>query len=147
MTLSTSTGPLIVKRVIAAPAEVIFDAWTDADSFATWMQAGLVTAAEATTDPRVGGEFTVMVHTPSATLLHRGTYLVVDRPRQLSFTWQSPATEDKETLVTVDFIPVETGTEVAITHERLEGRAAWDSHSDGWTACLEALDRLAVARA
>ena len=146
MTVYTPTSPLIVKRVIAAPADVIFDAWTDADSFATWMTAGPVTHAEATTDPRVGGEFTVMVHTPSESLPHRGTYLVIDRPRRLSFTWFSPNTDDKETIVTVDFTEVDAGTEVAVTHEGLPSRRAWDAHSGGWVACLEALDRLAVAR-
>jgi uncharacterized protein YndB with AHSA1/START domain len=146
MTLYTPNGTLVVKRVIAAPAEVIFDAWTDADSFATWMTAGPVTHAEATTDPRVGGGFTVMVHTPSQSLPHSGTYLVIDRPRRLSFTWQSPNTDDKETVVTVDFTEVDAGTEVAVTHEGLPGRSSWDAHSGGWVACLEALDRLAVAR-
>lgn len=146
MTLYTSTSPLVVKRVIAAPAEVIFDAWTDADSFGTWMTAGPVIRAEATTDPRVGGEFTVMVHTPSAVLPHRGTYLVVDRPRQLSFTWESPNTDGQETVVTVDFTEVDAGTEVAVTHAGLPSRSAWDAHSGGWVACLEALDRFAVAQ-
>jgi uncharacterized protein YndB with AHSA1/START domain len=147
MTVYTPNQALVVKRVIAAPAEVIFDAWTDADSFATWMTAGPVTAAEATTDPRVGGEFTVVVHTPSETLPHRGTYLVIDRPRRLSFTWLSPNTDNRETTVTVDFTPVGAGTEVAVTHEGLRSPHAWDSHSGGWAACLEALDRLTVARA
>ena len=146
MTLYTPNGTLVVKRVIAAPAEIIFDAWTDADSFATWMTAGPVTHAEATTDPQVGGEFTVMVHTPTQALPHRGTYLVIDRPRRLSFTWLSPNTDDKETVVTVDFTEVAAGTEVAVTHEGLPGRRAWDAHSGGWIACLEALERLAVAR-
>lgn len=146
MTLYTPNGTLVVKRVIAAPAEIIFDAWTDADSFATWMTAGPVTAAEATTDPRVGGEFTVVVQTPTETIPHRGTYLVIDRPRQLSFTWESPKTEDAETVVTVDFTEVPAGTEVAVTHAGLPGRSSWDAHSGGWIACLEALDRLAVAR-
>jgi uncharacterized protein YndB with AHSA1/START domain len=146
MTVYTPAGTLVVKRVIAAPAEIIFDAWTDADSFATWMTAGPVTAAEATTDPRVGGDFTVIVHTPEQTLPHRGTYLVIDRPRKLSFTWLSPNTEGRETVVTVDFTEVDAGTEVAVTHEGLPGQRAWDAHAGGWVACLEALDRLTVAR-
>lgn len=146
MTDYTPDGALVVKRVIAAPAEIIFDAWTDADSFATWMTAGPVTRAEATTDPRVGGEFTVMVHTPTETLPHRGTYLVIDRPRRLSFTWLSPNTDDQETTVTVDFTEVAAGTEVSVTHRGLPSRRAWDAHSGGWIACLEELGRLTVAR-
>ncbi len=147
MTFNTPPRPLVVKRIIAAPAEVIFDAWTDADSFATWMTNGPITSAEATTDPRVGGEFTIIVHTPSISIPHRGTYLVIDRPRRLSFTWQSPITEGTETLVTVDLTAHESGTEVSVTHERLQSQISWEAHSDGWIACLEALDRLAVARA
>ena len=66
-------------------------------------------------------------------------YRVIDRPRRLVFTWISRGTEQKETLVTVDFIARGKGTEVVVTHEHLP-ESARPSHTNGWTSGLERLD-------
>jgi uncharacterized protein YndB with AHSA1/START domain len=140
MTSSTATDALIVKRVIAASPEALFDAWTDPAALAVWMVPGDGTHTDAVADPRVGGEFTLTMHSPSSSVLHRGTYLVIDRPRRLSFTWQSRYTGDLETVVTIDFTALESGTEVAITHTGLPTLEAVDDHSGGWDDCLVELD-------
>ena len=70
---------------------------------------------------------------------HTGVYRVIDRPRQLVFTWHSRGTEQKESLVTVDFIARGERTEVVVTHEQLP-ESAQPSHTNGWTSGLERLD-------
>lgn len=130
---------LVVSRVIAASPEVLFDAWTDPRSLAAWMQPGDATHTEVSADARVGGEFSILMHMPGAPVLHRGTYLEIDRPRRLAFTWRSRFTDDGDTLVTVDFRATDAGTEVAVTHERLPNESARSAHEDGWTSCLSEL--------
>ena len=133
------TAPLVVSRLIAAAPEPLFDAWLDPEALAVWMRPSTATHTDVTADPRVGGEFRIVMHNLDAPIVHRGTYLTIDRPRRLAFTWRSPVTEDEDTLVTVDFEPRASGTEVVITHERLPHDASADAHRDGWTDCLTGL--------
>ena len=63
----------------------------------------------------------------------------------VNITWESPATESRETLVTVDFIPKGKATEIVVTHERLP-ESARPSHSNGWTSAIEKLAIFVEAR-
>ena len=77
---------------------------------------------------------------PSGPIVHKGVYRTIDRPKRLVFTWISAPTENKETLVTVDFVKLDKRTEVIVTHEQLpESEVA--SHTRGWTSGLEHLDQ------
>ena len=59
------------------------------------------------------------------------------------FTWVSPHTGERDTLVTVDFLPRDKRTEVVVTHEQLPEEKR-EAHNGGWTRALEKLD--AVSR-
>ncbi len=130
-----------VRREIAASADEIFDAWLDPESLADWMRPGQILRTTAKVDARVGGGFEVLMHREQDSLLHTGTYRVIDRPRRLQFTWISPATEQRESLVTVDFLARgEDRTEVRLTHEQLpQTEETRSSHAEGWTMALERL--------
>jgi uncharacterized protein YndB with AHSA1/START domain len=145
MTSAAPTTPLVVSRLIAAAAEPLFDAWLDPEALAVWMRPGDTIHTDVSADPTVGGEFRIVMHSLDAPIVHRGTYRTIDRPHRLAFTWRSPVTEDEETLVTVDFEPRASGTEVIVTHERLPHQAAVDAHSDGWTDCLTGLAAYATS--
>jgi uncharacterized protein YndB with AHSA1/START domain len=136
---SAGTTGLVVRRTIAASAQTLFDAWLDPASLATWMRPGTTTSATVRTDPRVGGTFEIAMHMPDVTMVHTGEYRVIDRPHRLSFTWISSATNGIATDVTVDFLPVDAGTEVVITHTALP-EAEIAGHSAGWSGILVELD-------
>jgi uncharacterized protein YndB with AHSA1/START domain len=133
-----TASSITVRRTIAASAEEIFDAWLDAESLATWMQPGETQRTTARTDARVGGSYEVVMHWPNEQILHRGTYQKIERPHRLVFTWISPATEQRETLVNVELHARGDATEVVVTHERLPEREA-ASHEQGWTEALALL--------
>ena len=65
---------LTVRPEIAAPAEVLFDAWLDAKSLGTWMRPGTTRETRAETDPRVGGDFRIVMVNDESSMLHTGTY-------------------------------------------------------------------------
>ena len=75
----------------------------------------------------------------SGPIVHKGVYRTIERPKRLVFTWISGPTENKETLVTVDFVRIDKRTEVIVTHEQLP-ESAMPSHRNGWTSGLEHLD-------
>ena len=136
---SLAPAAVVVRRTIAASAYDLFDAWLDPEALAEWMRPGTIQRSEARTDPRVGGEYQVIMHGEKGTIPHRGTYRVIDRPRRLVFTWISPFA-GADSVVTVDFIPMGARTEVVVTHEQLPENEI-GTHTRGWTGGLENLDR------
>jgi uncharacterized protein YndB with AHSA1/START domain len=116
----------------------LFDAWLDPEALAVWMRPGTIKKTTAKVDARVGGRYEIVMQ-GDETYPHSGEYLVIDRPRRLAFTWISNGTEQRESLVTVDFLTAGKETEVVVTHERLP-HSQRTSHTNGWTSALEHLD-------
>jgi uncharacterized protein YndB with AHSA1/START domain len=52
---------LVIRRLIRAPREDVFAAWTDPSSIAQWMCPGGIKTAEAQLDARVGGKFRIVM--------------------------------------------------------------------------------------
>jgi uncharacterized protein YndB with AHSA1/START domain len=138
MNAAIATAAVVVRRTIAATAEELFDAWLDPQAMAIWMRPGSIQTTVATVDPRVGGRYEIVMRSATDTYPHSGVYRVINRPRQLVFTWISRGTEHRESLVTVDFIARGAATEVVVTHEQLPEGAA-PSHAEGWTGALARL--------
>ena len=139
MNAALASAAVVVRRTIAASPEDLFDAFLDSEALATWMRPGTIRSTVATVEPRVGGRYEITMQGESGPLPHTGVYRVIDRPKRLVFTWHSIATEQKETLVTVDFVKSGAKTEVVVTHEMLSDSAR-GPHSRGWTSGLEHLD-------
>ena len=134
-----ASAAVVVRRVIAASAEDLFDAWLDPEALAQWMRPGTIISTVARVDPRVGGAYEITMQGQDGAYVTKGVYRVIERPRRLVFTWVSGPAENKETLVTVDFVRVDQRTEVIVTHEQLP-ESAMPSHRNGWTSGLEHLD-------
>jgi uncharacterized protein YndB with AHSA1/START domain len=138
MTADPAHGALVVRRTIPVSRELVFAAWLDPASLATWMCPG---AAHSTAhvDPKVGGAFRVVMDHGDEQVVHTGTYLTIEPPARLSFTWISPYTDMLPSIVTVEFHPRGDGTEVVLTHERLPARHV-GAHKKGWGEILAKLE-------
>lgn len=137
---AASQRSLTVQRDIDASPEELFDAWLDPESLAVWMKgADFIKASTARVDPRVGGEYRIVMQAADRAYVHSGTYRTIDRPRTLSFTWTSDATQHQPTLVTVEFRPKGAMTRIVLTHEQLPEHEIED-HRKGWTWVLELLN-------
>jgi len=134
------SAAVIVRRTIAATAEDLFDAWLDPEALATWMRPSEIQTTTASIDPRVGGRYQIDMQGPTERYPHTGVYRTIDRPRRLVFTWISRGTDQKESLVTVDFLPKGERTEVIVMHELLADGAR-PSHEKGWSSALETLEQ------
>ncbi len=145
MNVAVAPATVIVRRTIAASAEELFDAWLDPEALAIWMRPGAIRSTVAKVDARVGGHYEIVMQSDSATYANKGTYLVIDRPRRLVFTWVASGTEGFESLVTVDFLPVDEHTEVVLTHEQLPAGLR-EPHRNGWTSGIEHLDQFVCGR-
>ena len=130
---------LVVRRFIPAPRERVFAAWLDPASLAQWMRPVGTTDATAEVDARVGGKFRIMMAQGGEKFEHTGEYLIIEPPERLSFTWISKATDLKPTVVTIDFLERDAGTELVLTHRRLATKVI-EGHRQGWTDIMRLLD-------
>jgi glutathione S-transferase len=132
---------LVVRRTIAAPPEVLFDAWTIAERLTSWWGPRPVTCAAATIDARVGGAYRIENRVPDGSIVViEGTFTKVERPDVLAFTWSVGGAEHSH--VTVRFERRGEATEVVILHEKIGSETIRDSHEAGWQGCLDGLARL-----
>ena len=145
MSADTESGKiLVVRRVIPVPRERVFQAWLDSESLAQWMRPGSATDATVEVEPKVGGKFRIVMIDGPKRYEHTGEYLVIDPPQRLEFTWISEATDHRPTVVTIEFLERDRGTELVLTHRRLPPTQV-ESHRRGWTDVLQLLERRFVA--
>jgi uncharacterized protein YndB with AHSA1/START domain len=131
---------IVIRKLIAATPEEVFEAWTDPESVRYWMRGRAdLQESEAQLDVRVGGNFRITMKGKERSYEHTGQYLVVEPPSRLVFTWISKGTNEQETIVTVELKPRGTECELTLTHEKLPGKEAALSHQNGWNQVAEFL--------
>ena len=132
--IDAAGGPQVrIERVLPAPIEVVFEAWTDPARMAEWLSP--VGHAEVEVDPRVMGRFKVSMIGETTRIEHTGEYLVVNPPNELSFTWQSLYTGSEPSVVTVLFEAEGDETRIVLTHSRLP-ESQVHPHTLGWEAMI-----------
>ncbi len=106
---------------------------------AKWMRPGDdLDESRVTLDVRVGGRYTIDMVKGDMVLKHSGEYREVDRPNRLVFTWHADWIPGGS-VVSVDFLAREGGTEVILRHEGLPDSDSAKNHAVGWTKILERL--------
>jgi uncharacterized protein YndB with AHSA1/START domain len=138
----TAKGTIVITRHFDFPVERVFDAWLDpakAGRFLFATPTGKMVRVDI--DARVGGSFTI-TRRDGEDVEHVGTYLEIDRPRRLVFTFAVPKYSEQVTRVSIDLRPLPTGCELTLTHEGvlpewLEAtREGWGKICDGLAAFL-----------
>jgi uncharacterized protein YndB with AHSA1/START domain len=130
---------VVVTHRYAASAERVFDAWLDPERarrflFAT--EAGTMVAAEI--DARVGGRFRFVDRRDGEDVEHVGEYVVIERPRRLTFDFAVPRYGAEKTRVSIAIEPDGDGCRLTLTQEGVPPDfAARTEH--GWGTILAAL--------
>ncbi|MBL7987368.1 MAG: SRPBCC domain-containing protein [Chlorobi bacterium] len=120
-----------VQRVVHGTPEEVWGAWTDSVKIAHWF------TEEAEQDVRVGGRYRNSDG-------DEGTYLIVESPHRLKFTWDQPD-YSPGSLVTVEISAgEEEGTTVVqVLHENIHCDDA-DDLQTGWQWGLDSLQRYMI---
>ncbi len=134
---------LTLHRVIDAPVEAVYAAWTEPEMLRRWLAPGNASVVRAIADVTVGGAFLVeMRGADGRRWLTRGVYREVVPCRRLVHTWRWEGC-DVESLVTVEFEPGTPGTtRLTLTHSRFAQVEARDEHEQGWAGCIAKLETL-----
>jgi len=132
-----------LDAVINAPIEEVFDAWLDPQLLSRFMlpMPGMP-HPKTEVDAREGGRFTIDMDVGEHIIPHSGTYLELDRPNRLVFSWETPFSTDGST-VTLDFTTRDSSnTRIVLTHVRFIDEESRSNHEIGWGNILTALDNL-----
>ena len=133
---------LTLHRVINAPVETVYAAWTDPEVLRRWLAPGNAVVVRAVADAVVGGTFLIEMRTDERSWLTRGVYREVVPYRRLVHTWRWEGS-DVESLVTVEFEPESANaTRLTLTHSRFSQDEDRDEHERGWIGCLAKLEDL-----
>ena len=141
-TTDTDTEPVVeMRRTFKAPRDKVFAAWTTADALAAWMGPKSVTARIETLDLVPGGAYRLVMVGENEHIA-TGTYLEIEPPERLAFTWTWEGGDFAgiETIVEITLAEVEAGTELTLVHRRLPSDSARELHTEGWTGSFECLD-------
>ena len=137
---------LRMSRFIRAPREKVFDAFLDAEALRQWHHPRAMTVAEASAQAEVGGRYRVVLQARDGSQMAvGGTYREIRRPERLVYTWQwegGGPMSGTSSLVEIDFIEKDGGTELQMHHSGFANEAERDGHGRGWNASFNHLTEL-----
>lgn len=135
-----------LTRVLRAPAEEVFSAWTEPAVLEQWWAGvGGWADAHAEVDLRVGGHYLfTMRDARGAVDGVGGVYTDVSRPERLGFTWTwqndpNVMRGSEGSLVDVVLREAAGGTHLSLAHTGLGSMQVKELHEAGWNALLTSL--------
>jgi uncharacterized protein YndB with AHSA1/START domain len=139
---------LEISRLIKAPRDQVYAAWTDPAQLKQWFGPENVQTDDLVADVRVGGKFRWdLTNSEGEKMTCRGEYREL-QPAKIVFTWQWEDDEDWEnhiSIVTVELDDADGGgTELRLTHERLPNEESRDGHTRGWNSALDKLEKFSA---
>jgi uncharacterized protein YndB with AHSA1/START domain len=136
---------LEIKRIIHAPRNRVYAAWTDPAQLREWFGPENVQTDDLIVDARVGGKFRWdLTNSEGEKMTCRGEYRELQPNKKIVFTWQwqdDEDWEDRESVVTVELSDRDGGTELRLSHEQLPNEQSRDGHTRGWNSALDKLER------
>jgi len=142
---STTRSPQFsITRILSAPREVVWRAWTEKAELAKWLHPFGVSTESVSCDVRVGGRYryTMTNKETGEQFPTGGEYLEVDPVARLAFTWGDPdAPVEGTAVITLTFIPRDEQTELVFHMRGYEGKPGDGFVYDGWDEALTNFER------
>ena len=134
-----------LTRVLRAPREKVFSAWTEPGLLERWWTGVGGVEAKAAVDLRVGGRYRLSMRDDRGAMHGvAGVYTEIALPDRLAFTWTwendpSVMRGSEGSLVDVVLTEAADGTQLSLSHSGLGGKLVKDMHEEGWNALLTSL--------
>lgn len=136
---------LSITRTFNAPRELVFKLLTEPEHVMKWGGPRSFIMKHFTQDVRVGGKWRGMLEstTGKQNMWQGGTFLEIDPPRHVSYTFAWEDEDGKpgnETVVTIDLEDVNGWTKLTFSQSGFPSNEERDGHFEGWG---EAYDKFA----
>ncbi|MBV8445086.1 MAG: SRPBCC domain-containing protein, partial [Candidatus Dormibacteraeota bacterium] len=122
----------------------VFDAWTDPAQLRAWWGPEGFSCTDAAVDLRSGGQYRLVMRAPAGPeMTLTGTYLTVEPPHRLVYTWHwesGPPGGEPDSVVTVEFLDRDGDTEVVVTHGQFPPGHDTSQYEGGWKDAFDKLE-------
>jgi uncharacterized protein YndB with AHSA1/START domain len=148
----TGNRELVLTRLIDAPRETLFRAWTDPELLKQWFAPLPYTTPHAELDVRAGGTSRITMRSPDGQdLPHSGVYLEVVENEKLVFTdafttaWEPSGKPFMTAIITFEDEGGRTRYTARVLHWTEADREAHEAMGfhEGWGQCTDQLAALA----
>lgn len=141
---------LVITRMLDAPRELVYKAWTRPEHIAHWLGPKGFSATFVQVDATPGGAYRFCIRSAEGSdYWIRGTFREVIEPSRLAFTWAWEDDDGRpgcETLVTVTLEARGGRTHFTFHQAAFESVESRDSHNGGWTECFDRLEAYLAER-
>jgi uncharacterized protein YndB with AHSA1/START domain len=145
------TGDIRYERIIAAPPEEVFDAFTsDGGQHAFYGQEDPSWIVQSESEVRVGGAWTIRFGpSPEQLYRHRHVFIAIDRPRQLLLSTTETRLDGTTLRYATEFSfeAVDSGTLMTMLQRGLPTDELRAEHSRGVPNAFDRLERHVRGRA
>jgi uncharacterized protein YndB with AHSA1/START domain len=151
--MSVADRELVITRIINAPREKVYRAWTDAEQLKQWFAPKPWTTPSAKLDVRAGGSNTIVMRSPEGQEFpNHGVYLEVLPNERLVFTdayteaWQPSEKPFMTVILTFEDHAGKTKYIARVRHWNvadLEQHEKMGFH-EGWGRCTDQLTQLVI---
>lgn len=135
--LTSRPHSLSVERTLTTAVDVLYRAWTE--QFDSWFAEPGTLLMKGQVDV----PFYFETRFDGQRHAHYGRFLKLVPDQLIEMTWVTgnPGTKGAETVVTVEFTPLEAGTQVRLTHSGFVDEESRDGHEEAWPLVLEHLEK------
>ena len=135
------------NRLIPAPSNLIFEAFTDPDLLKAWFAPGNMTVPSAACDLRPGGAYRIEMKPADESVredhvVAQGVYTRLIPGSQLEYTWAGSWDPAEESHVTVSLYESPCGTTLTLDHDGFQSEQSLHNHHSAWQSSLTKLREL-----
>lgn len=146
------TETLVVKHQYDFKPGLVFQAWSSPEALGQWFGPHSHKCIVEEYDFRESGHYQVRMvpisedsecggdSTQDSVCAGQFVRIIPDKIIVMTFSWIENGADIGETLLTVEFKKIASGTEIILTHEKLPNQEIADMHKGGWQGSLECLE-------